>query len=624
MFQYEFYDPKAYHSSHKGLLYGKVPPEFISEKDITMFKSAFWSEHCLECSAPECYSTCPLYSPRPDGGCRRLAYGMRNSRNLADSPYQVELEFKRWGKLETIITKRSATAEETLEQDRKDRASTALQRSFLSLPLISESQYSERKWQEITRMNAHRARTLGTKDEVPTPFFLFQTYSFMPEPFKFLFDVTADTVPVLSSTIQINPGYNQYIARVDDVFDHPGRLRARLYPENDLEAHVMIFLLGFVDLTDVAQEKASALADPDVLAVRASSGQDSAPPIKCVVWDLDNTMWDGVLIESDPESLTLNPGIRESLSELDKRGILQTIASKNTQEQVEPVLRALGIENFFVGVKANWSSKSESIRDLADDLNIGLDTFAFIDDSPFERAEVNDAYPEIRTYSNEVTALDDSKTPTFLSFPEFDVQVTADASRRREMYQVEAKRKQAEKSTGTRTDFLKRSGIHLHLKAIDTEAEQDRAFELMTRTNQLNLAGKKYTREEFDKIVAEPGTRSFIGFCDDNFGSYGQILYLRSREPSDSRDVVIDEFAMSCRVAAKSIEPALSKSLLELLTLGGEGSLTLKGHRTERNHLLTDSFQAAGFTERSRGEDLVLKLNSRDDLVDSNIVKVTV
>src|SRR5690625_82784 len=108
--------------------------------------------------------------------------------------------------------------------------------------------------------------------------------------------------------------------------------------------------------------------------------------VKCVVWDLDNTVWDGVLLEG--EGLVVRPGIREAMETFDKRGILQSIASKNEFEPAWERLEKFGLAEFFLYPQIGWGAKSESIRKIAEELNIGLDTFAFFDDQPFERDEV--------------------------------------------------------------------------------------------------------------------------------------------------------------------------------------------------------------------------------------------
>src|SRR6185295_7764611 len=114
---------------------------------------------------------------------------------------------------------------------------------------------------------------------------------------------------------------------------------------------------------------------------KGARGESFGPPkIKCVVWDLDNTMWNGILLEN--EAVALRPNVIELLRFFDERGILLSIASKNDEPSAWRRLEELGIANYFLYPQINWMPKSENIKVIAEQLNIGLDTFAFIDDNP--------------------------------------------------------------------------------------------------------------------------------------------------------------------------------------------------------------------------------------------------
>jgi HAD superfamily phosphatase (TIGR01681 family) len=133
----------------------------------------------------------------------------------------------------------------------------------------------------------------------------------------------------------------------------------------------------------------------DLVRLRAHPGAGSGgepppePPaakVKCVAWDLDNTLWSGILVEDGPERIRLRPEVLAVIQELDQRGIIHTIVSKNTHEQAWAVLQALGLADYFVFPAINWGSKSANLRQVAKRINIGLDSFAFVDDTPFEFA----------------------------------------------------------------------------------------------------------------------------------------------------------------------------------------------------------------------------------------------
>lgn len=117
--------------------------------------------------------------------------------------------------------------------------------------------------------------------------------------------------------------------------------------------------------------------------------------IKCVVWDLDNTLWNGILSEGD--DVKLRDGVIDIIKALDERGILQSIASKNEFSDAYAKLEEMGIAEYFLYPQINWNPKSESVKNISKNLNLALDTFAFIDDSPFEREEVKSADEKILT-----------------------------------------------------------------------------------------------------------------------------------------------------------------------------------------------------------------------------------
>lgn len=127
--------------------------------------------------------------------------------------------------------------------------------------------------------------------------------------------------------------------------------------------------------------------------------------VKCVVWDLDNTVWDGVLLEDG--DVKLRPGVVEVIRTLDGRGILHSIASRNDHDAAMAKLEEFGIAEYFLYPQITWDNKSDSIRVIAETINIGIDTLAFVDDQPFERDEVSYAHPQVLC----VDALDAERLP---------------------------------------------------------------------------------------------------------------------------------------------------------------------------------------------------------------------
>jgi len=212
--------------------------------------------------------------------------------------------------------------------------------------------------------------------------------------------------------------------------------------------------------------------------------------IKCVVWDLDNTLWNGVLLEND--QVSLRDFVTDIIKTLDSRGILQSIASKNEYDHAMTQLKAFGLSEYFIYPQINWNSKAQNIETIAKKINIGIDTFAFIDDQPFEREEVNFSLPD-------VLCIDAADIDKLLDMPEMNPRfITDDSSKRRLMYISDIKRDKIEENfVGPKEDFLATLNMVLTI-ALAQEEDLKRAEELTVRTHQLNTTGDTYSYEELN------------------------------------------------------------------------------------------------------------------------------
>jgi FkbH-like protein len=215
--------------------------------------------------------------------------------------------------------------------------------------------------------------------------------------------------------------------------------------------------------------------------------------IKCVVWDLDNTLWTGIMAEGG--SVTLKPGIKEVLETLDQRGILQSISSKNNYQDAVKKLEEYGIRHYFLYPQISWSSKAEAIKTVAEKLNISTNTFAFVDDDITEREEVKFSHPE-------VLVIDAAEYMNIVNMDRFIPDtITEDAKKRRLMYQSEELRKKEEESfTGSKEEFLKTLGLKLTVSNV-TYDDLKRVEELTLRTHQLNSTGYTYSYEELKSLT---------------------------------------------------------------------------------------------------------------------------
>lgn len=324
-----------------------------------------------------------------------------------------------------------------------------------------------------------------------------------------------------------------------------------------------------------------------------SSASLSKNRIKCVIWDLDNTIWDGVLLESAalPQ---LRPHVRDVIEALDQRGILQSLASKNEPGPAMAALTAHGLDHYFLYPQISWSSKSQAISTIAEKLNIGIDTFAFIDDQPFERDEVVSVHPSVRTYTEygleTLPGLEDF-TPLHL---------TEDSKKRREMYQKDALRAKAQEDfKGPEDAFLRTLGLKLRLKPA-REEDLYRAEELTLRTNQLNTTGVTYSAEQLRDLIESEHHQVIVAELEDKYGSYGAIgLLLISQQPARW---CVDLFLMSCRVMSRGVGGVILTAL-RTTCRNRQIELAAQFRETDRNRMMFITYRFAGF--RQEGELLI-------------------
>jgi len=338
---------------------------------------------------------------------------------------------------------------------------------------------------------------------------------------------------------------------------------------------------------------------PEAAAPESPAGK----AIKCVVWDLDHTLWDGVLLEGDRVSLRHN--VMEIIKTLDGWGILQSVASKNDEEEAMKTLRELGAGDYFLYPQIGWNSKVSSIENIARALNIGLDSVAFVDDQPYERAEVGHALPDVRCF-------DAADLAGFMATPGLKPRVvTQDAAARRLMYISEAKRKRAEDEfSGPQEEFLAGLGMVCTISAAG-EHDLRRAEELTVRTNQLNATGYTYSYEELDYFRRSPRHKLLTAGLEDKFGSYGKIgLALVECEP----DVwTIKLLLMSCRVMSRGVG---SLMLQHIMRLARERRARLRAEfvSTGRNRMMYVTYKFARFKEVSTDGGLTILENDLTQL----------
>lgn len=528
-----------------------------------------WGEHCSECAAPTCYRACSFYTPRPDGHCRRFAHGIETIET--GSTHQTPLTrivFRRWGKLEGKGPVRPVSKVEAAAYEHNHRPARGLGLTFLA--------------RREARANTARDTAFGRGPHGPFDAFLIEgaalsgapiscTVTFVPADksspalFQSQFVLNADwtrvAIPVaeIARTLDLN---QDYLVQIEPIGEADG-------------LEVLFGLCDFV-----------TWAKPIPGSAPAPANNTPAAKAKVVVWDLDHTIWDGILVEDGPEGVVVKPGIREMIEALDARGILQSVASKNNHDEAIAALAHHGLLEFMLAPQISWGPKSLALARIAETLNLGLDSFVFIDDQPFERGEVSEAHQS-------VTVLAETEALTLLDRPQFDVPVTAESKGRRALYAVEAQRALAAQSTsGDMDQFLRSCNLVLTLARLSPE-DSERVYELSQRTNQLNIAATRYSRDDVAAMMSDPsGGEAWTLRCADRFGDYGLIGFAYGNPKTGH----IRDFFMSCRVQRKRVEAAFFAWLAARFAVAGAEALSISYQKAARNGPALDLFLGLGFT----------------------------
>ncbi len=331
---------------------------------------------------------------------------------------------------------------------------------------------------------------------------------------------------------------------------------------------------------------------------------------KCVIVDLDGTIWPGVLAETGapfawrPEISGLYSyiglffGIHEALKTLKSRGVVLACVSKNDEDVVRalwtypddyPRDRLLSLDD-FVTWRINWGDKAENIRAIADELGFDLSAFLFIDDNPIERERVRERLPQVEVWGENLFSLRRS----LLDDPRLQLPgITAEAAGRTDLVKAQLKRSEARGGFVDEAEFLKALNVTHSVEALSDAESLARIVELFQRTTQFNTTGARYTAGELTQIAAEGGGVYALR-VSDRFGDHGL---------SGAAVVQGDEitgFAMSCRVIGLKAEDALLERI-ENDRLAQGGALRARIIPTDRNMRARSLYRDHGYVEEADG-----------------------
>ena len=315
--------------------------------------------------------------------------------------------------------------------------------------------------------------------------------------------------------------------------------------------------------------------------------------IKCLIWDLDDTLWEGTLRENP--NVTISESRLALLKALDKAGILQSIASRNDCESATEKLNELGVLDYFLYPQCNYGSKAESIRTIVKKLNIGMDSIGYIDDNPFELSEAKYFLPDIFTYNAD-------EADRLLTYPEFQSGIiTGESSARREMMLLRQQREEAGQAfAGSRGNFLASCGMELTVRPARAE-DAARVYELTARTNQLNSLAESVDMDLIRGYI-ERGNSLFTAALRDKFGCHGIVgaCFLEAG-PSAA---AIQLFCVSCRVEGRGVGAAFLSEVIRFAQNQSEAitEITCKYKPSAANRPALILLKTLGFKRNERGD----------------------
>jgi len=326
---------------------------------------------------------------------------------------------------------------------------------------------------------------------------------------------------------------------------------------------------------------------------------------KCLVVDLDNTLWGGVVGDVGVEGLALGEGtgigeafkaFQSYLKALKERGVLLAVSSKNDErhalrpfeEHPETVLK----RDDFVAFKANWSPKSDNLRAIARELNLGLDALVLIDDNPAEREEVRQALPQVVV--PELTD-DPADYPMIVDATRcFEVSSVTEEDRRRSgMYRQRGHQHELLNTTRNLADFLASLEMVAIIRPFEPMAFA-RITQLVNKTNQFNLTTRRMTGAQVQALAADSNGFTRTVRLKDRFGDHGLISVLFGRVESGT--LTVDGWLMSCRVLNRGVEQRLLNEVVAVIARTGVRHVVGSFIPTDRNALVKDLYRDLGFS----------------------------
>jgi FkbH-like protein len=325
---------------------------------------------------------------------------------------------------------------------------------------------------------------------------------------------------------------------------------------------------------------------------------------KCLVFDLDNTIWGGVIGDDGLDGITLGQGstggeaflaVQKCILDYHQRGVVLAVSSKNThdiamqvfEQHADMLIRREHISVF----QANWEDKASNINAIAQTLNLGLDAMVFLDDNPVERQQVRDMLPQVAVPELPGDPAYFARVVTAAGY--FDaVAFSAEDKERNASYKQNARRIEAFKSLGSLEEYLKSLDMVLTIKPFDTNG-LTRIVQLINKTNQFNLTTRRYDQVAVTAMMADPFCITLQARLTDIYGENGMIAVIIAHEAGT--ELMIDSWLMSCRVLNRQVEYCLMNQLMLIARQRRITAINASYIPTNRNAIVENMYAELGF-----------------------------
>ncbi len=356
---------------------------------------------------------------------------------------------------------------------------------------------------------------------------------------------------------------------------------------------------------EIAPQSAPRYGDLVTRLIGAQLGQSK----KCLVLDLDNTLWSGVIGDDGLEGIIVGEGsavgeahlaLQRYAKLLKERGVILAVCSKNELATAESVFRdhpeVLLQRSDFAAFAANWTDKAENLRAIAKQLNIGLDSLVFVDDNPAERARIRESLPMVAVPELPADVADYVRCIADAGYFE-TISFTAEDRQRAGQYEANAERESLRGTAQSMDEFL--SGLEMIVESGPfTSIDMPRVHQLINKTNQFNTTTQRYTREELSDFAADPGNITLQFRLADRFGDNGLVSVMIICPDSGEPDVFeVTSWVMSCRVFGRQLEDEAMNVAVETALARGARALRADLIPTKKNAVICDLYRNLGFSQ---------------------------